>query len=310
MFLEGTESELADFGNTGGDAFAAAWAAHPADPNDGADTDPFAGFEDKASRRSRDLDRRSSRWVVLLALFGVSLAGFGVAVQQGVFEDENQQVGSPLDQPNVIDSIGGIREYDDGPGEVALATVTGLDRAFIAPSADENPAPVSSLSSASDASSSETVEFGAVFWAGRAHIAIVGSDIDLDTECVVVSLVANDFRAVDLAAHGRCGSAYQATGDRLACAGSNLLLLEVWPFDPDSVVDQPDVTVVRVRVEAVDEETGAVESMRGMWVLDADLVDEAVTMLGRPGEVAQVTGISASGTCTLLDRDRVTVQLL
>lgn len=305
VFLEGTDSDLADFGHTGGDAFSAAWAANPPDPDSESGDDLFDAYEDRASRRSRDLDRRSRKGFVLVGLLVIALAGVGIANQQGLFDEEPAVAANPLDRPNVIGSIGSLRDYETGPAEVEFASSIAVDRAFIAPSESEDPAPVGALSTPRG-----EVEFGFVFWAGRAHVAVLGADVDPNTDCIVVSLVASDFRVVDLASHGRCGSSYDATGDRVACAGPGLTILEVWPFDPDAVVEQPAVSAVRVRVETVVPGTGAIESLRGMESVDSDFVDNAVPMLGGPGDEAAFTSGGFVGTCTLLDRAEVPVQLL
>lgn len=305
MFLDGTESDLADFGQTGGDAFAAAWAANPPDPETESEVDPFEAYEDRASRRSRDLDRRSRKGAVILGLVVIAGVLAGLGYQQGFFDEEPDVNAEPSDQPNVIGSIGSLRDYDDGPADVDFPSAFAVDRAFRAPDVGEDPSPVGALST-----SRASVEFGFVFWAGRAHVAVLGADVDPNVDCVVVSLVASDFRAVDVAAVGQCGSGYDATGDRVACVGPGVIVLEVWPFDPDAVVEQPEVTAVRVRVETTVQSTGAVESLRGMEPVDGQFVDDAVLLLGRPGEPASFTTPGFAGTCTLLDRAEVPVQLL
>lgn len=304
-FLEGTSSDLADFGHTGSDGFASAWDAQPATPADDERLDAFGPPEDdKRTRRARDLDRRSRRGLIALGVIVLLGGGAALAVQQGVVSDPTGLTPETIDDINVIASIDDPREYSSGSADVVLTDVTPLDSGFVgAPGVD--PSPAAELTTVASGSA-----FGTLFWGGRSHVAIMGPDLDLDNSCVVVSLVAEDLRVVDLAAHGDCGDRYAATGDRDACVGDNLAILEVWPYDPDAVVPRPTVTTMRVRIEAVDADTMATESFRGSAPLDDQRLENAERLDGRPGDQATVQTATTTRTCTLLDRAEVPVQLL
>lgn len=304
-FLDGTSSDLADFGETGSDGFASAWIAQA----DALDHDaPLDGFGppdgDKRANRARDLDRRSRKGLVFLAVLVLAGAGAAIAVRQGVLSDPTGLSPEAPERGNVIASIDDPRVYASGPADVTVAPVTSVDSAFIKPP-DADPSPATSLTQVADGS-----RFGPLFWGGRSHVAVAGPDLDLDSTCVVVSLVAEDLRVVDLAAHGACGDRYAATGDRAACIGPNIALLEVWPYDPDAVVTQPVVTSVRVRIEAIDPQSRSWESFRAAAPLDDALLENAELLSGRPGDAANVEVGAVEATCTLVDRAEVPVQLL
>lgn len=304
-FLDGTSSDLADFGETGSNGFASAWRAQADTREHDAPLDGFGPpDDDKRANRARDLDRRSRKGLVFLGVLVLAGAGAAIAVQQRVLSDPTGLTPETPERSNVIASIDDPRAYAEGPADVSVTPVTPVDSAFIKP-ADADPAPATSLTQVAGGSS-----FGPLFWGGRSHVAVAGPDLDLDTTCVVVSLVAEDLRVVDLAAYGACGDRYAATGDRAACIGPNIALLEVWPYDPDAVVPQPEVTSVRVRIEAIDPQNLSGESFRAVAPLDDAVLENAVFLAGRPGDAATVEVGSVDASCTLADRAEVPVQLL
>lgn len=303
-FLEGTASDLADFGQSGSEGFAEAWSAIGDEASHG-DRDLFEQSDDRRSRRARDLDRRSRRWV--LPLIGLLLAGVAAAIilQTDVFGESTANLPEGTDDVVLeLLSIGTPRVYQQGPTDIELTDPTTVDRPFLTVE-ESDPQPTDS-----PPGWTSEVRFGPVFWGGRSHVALVGPSIGTGESCVVVSLVADDFRVVDIATYGLCGDAYAATGDRSACVGSDVLVLEVWPFDPDSVVDKPTATALRVRVQRVDDVAGNVESIRGVMDLGGDLVERADLLRGAPGDTAELGAGAGRAKCELLDRSGVQVQLL
>jgi len=304
-FLEGTSSDLADFGHSGSDGFASIW-----DLQDSSDvgTRSLHNFgppdDDKRTQRARSLDRRSRRgWVVLGVLVIVGAAA-AIAVQQGLLSNTTKHAPNVIDDSNVIVSTAARRVYSTGPAEVTISPSAALDSAFIT-HGEADPSPAQDLEHIDSGS-----VFGSLFWGGRSHIAVLGPALDATTSCVVVSLVADDLRVVDLAAHGRCGDQYAATGDRVACVGENIVVLEVWPYDPDAVVQRPEAATARVRIEADDFNTNTTESFRGTTAFNGQLLSEAPRMNGGPLDIATVRIGSVVGTCTLIDRAEIPVQLL
>lgn len=309
VFLDGTESGLTDFGETAGDGFAHAWNAHPPPIPD--HSEPFLEVdEDERSRRARDLDRRSYRGLVALAVVVIVGVGLAVAVDRGLLSDPTGLTPESEGSTNEIASIGDDRTYVAGSGRAELGNGSRADQRFTA--AADTPTPELMGSITAD----DALVFERLLWGGRAHVVVLGEDVSaLDEDgsaprCAIVSLVAADLRVVDLAAHGSCQPGYEATGDRVACSGDGIVMLEVWPFDPDAVVEQPDVTAIRVRSERVDEATGSIESIRGAMVLEAEFLELITIVEGVPGDEVTVNVGDRSGTCTLLDRAEVTIQLL
>ncbi len=304
-FLEGTSSDLADFGETGSEGFASSWDAQTARQTFDERLEAFGPpDDDKRSRRARDLDRRSRRWMWALGGIVVLGGGAALAVQQGVVGDPTGLTPETIEDINVIASIDDPREYSDGPADLVLTDVAAIDSGFVgAPGTD--PSPSADLTKVDGGAVFETL-----FWGGRSHVAILGPELDLRETCVIVTLVAEDLRVVDLAAHGDCGDRYAATGNREACIGENVAILEVWPYDPDAVVPRPQVTTTRVRIEAVDQDTMTSESFRGNAPLDDRVLENAARLGGRPGDETTLQIGSITGTCTLVDRAEVRVQLL
>lgn len=301
-FLEGTESSISDFGRSAGDGFAEAWNSSSAlDDAEGSQA-LLQPLEDRRSRRSRDLDRRSRRGVFVFGSIVVLGLAAGIAVRQGAFGSDDDETTAAQLADGELASIGDTRLYTESEGVADSVNATPVDRAFLAsPSAD--PMPVGGPQA-------DPPVFSRFMWAGRAHVAVLMPAFDRDSECVVVSLVADDLRVVDLASYGACASEYEVTGDRAACLDDTIIVLEVWPFDPDAVVERPSVAGVRVRVESTDRTTGSVSSVRGSELLAGELLDDVTTMSGRPGDRIELRVGGRSSSCTLLDRAEVPVQLL
>ena len=304
-FLDGTQSELSDFGETGTEGFASSWAVDPMEADPDGDDDLFEHFEDRATQRSRDLERSSRRGLVFLALVLVLGTAAAVAVRVGALGDESLPANEASSSVGALLAIGGVREYDDGPTDLVLTDAATLDQSFRAEAIDDDPYPIEDAPSVAPG-----IEFGSVFWGGRAHVAVIGEAVGGPDLCVVASLVADDLRPVDVASHGSCLAAYAATGDRIACRGNNVVLLEVWPYDPDAVVEKPPVEEIRVRVEADGQVAGSKESRRGVTVMQGEFVEDADVLGGAPGDMVTLRAGTRSGTCELLQRAEVQVQLL
>lgn len=304
-FLSGTQSDLADFGDSGADGFASAWDASPLDPKIDSSDDLFEGFEDRASQRSRDLDRRSRSGLVVLALMVIAGLGIAVAVRSGFLGNSDDATTAQEEGPNELAAIGDDRSYAEGPANVVLEVSGMVDRAFIAASSAADPQPIDR-----DPAVSVEATFGTAFWGGRTHVVVTGRGLDLSVDCVVATLVTAELRVIDLAAHGACGDDFAPTGDRLACLGDEVILLEVWPYDPDSVVERPPVEGVRVRIQRRSESSDSIASIRGSAVLGGDLAAESTPLAGSPGTTANIRIGDLSGSCELLDRAEVPVQLL
>lgn len=301
VFLDGTLSELADFGETGTEGFAKAWEASASADDD---SPIFDDPDDKRARRARDLDRRSRRVPVLLGVILLIGIGTAVAWQFELFEKE-ASISLPEGEevPQELLSIVAPREYEPGPAQVEPRSVTAAVRAFRSTSTgDPQPVPLPDWG--------RDVVFAPVFWAGRAHVVVAGSTIGVEGACVVATLAADDLRVVDIAASGACAPTYAATGDRRACAAEGVVLLELWPYDPDGVVDKPSVESLRVRVERNDPESESIESVRGNADVAGDLLGVSAVLRGGPGDAATIEIGGRRFTCELLDRSGVQVQLL
>jgi hypothetical protein len=303
-FLDGTHSELSDFGETGTEGFASAWGAGTLEADTEGD-DVFAHFEDRSALRARDLERSSHRGLVFLALVLVAGTAAAVAVRAGVLGDESVPSDAAPSSVGEILAIGDVREYDASPTDLVLTDTALLDRSFLAESIDDDPYPIEDSRFVAPG-----IQFSSVFWGGRAHVAIIGEAVGGAEVCVVASLVTADLRPIDVASHGSCVEAYAATGDRVACRGNNVVLLEVWPYDPDAVIEKPPVEAIRVRVEAEGQAAGVKESRRGVVMVQGELVEDAEVLGGTPGDTVTLRAGAQTGTCELLQRAEVQVQLL
>jgi hypothetical protein len=303
-FLDGTHSELSDFGETGVEGFASAWGTGTPEADTERD-DVFEQFEDRSAQRARDLERSSHRGLVFLALVLVAGTAAAVAVRSGVFGDESVPSTAAPSSVGEILAIGDVREYDASPTDLVLMDTALLDQSFRTEAIDDDPYPIEDSRSVAPG-----IQFSPVFWGGRAHIAIVGEAVGGAEVCVVASLVTADLRPIDVASHGSCVAPYAATGDRVACHGNNVVLLEIWPYDPDAVIEKPPVEAIRVRVEADGQAAGAKESRRGVVMVQGELVEDAEVLGGAPGDTATLRAGAQTATCELLQRAEVQVQLL
>lgn len=304
-FLDGTHSELSDFGETGTEGFASSWGAGRPEADTDRDDDFFEHFEDRSAKRARDLERSSHRGLVFLAIVLVAGTAAVAAVRAGLLGDESVPSNAAPSSVGEILAIGDVREYDASPTDLVLTDTALLDQSFLAEAIDDGPYPIEDSRSVAPG-----IRFSSVFWGGRAHVAIVGEAVGGAEVCVVASLVAADLRPIDVASHGSCLEAYAATGDRVACRGNNIVLLEVWPYDPDAVIEKPPVEAIRVRVEADGQAAGSKESRRGMVVVQGELVEHAEVLGGAPGDTVTLRAGAETGTCELLQRAEVQVQLL
>lgn len=300
-YLDAVESDLVGFGETGQRGFSDAWADAP----EGFDQATAAFATDESDTKGRDLDARSKTWKVVLALLILLGVGAGWAYSKGVFEAETDLAEESGAIPTLI-APDIVREYVSEPTEIVLVTKSVGDAMFLRAGDDAEPRPAVEPV----APLVESFTAGPVLWGGRIHIALTGQGVADPDLCLVTTLVSNDLRTVDLAATGTCPEVFGATGDRMACIGSDMVLLEVWPFDPRAATKPPAVTAVRFRAELTDE-NGEVASQRGSVALadasQADALLGAATVLGgSPGDVVTVEGRQ----CTLLDRSDLVIQLL
>lgn len=301
--LASVDSDVEGFGNTGAQGFSDLWQAK-SDIDEG--PLPEGAPEDARSQRLRNMNRRFSAGHVVLAAVVVG-AAIGAFFAVDRFTGENEPTADGVDEQVEAELIapGQPRVYAQGTEELALGDGWRLDETFIAENTDQVPVPVDD----SDVDLPARVMAGPLLWGGRAHIAIVGAGVGDPDICAVASLSSAELSVVDVAADGACGGRFDATGDRVACRGEDLVLLEVWPLQPEVTVEQPDASRVRVRLER-SESGGNVQSLRTTVDLDARLTIGLSELSGAPGSVATVSLNGNAGTCELLDRSNVTVQLL
>ncbi len=348
------ESDLADFGTTATRGFSDAWDDADGASNSASDDDVSQFSSDPEDTKGRDLDKKSKR--ALVALFAVVLLAGGAfyANQNGLFDSgaTNEAVAvedGPLLAPE------DVRIYEAEPTSVALELASVSSQLFVDTNG-AGPRPVETPSNASgqvgtessdpesadapetdvdeeatvtepavsveiDFGLPDSVGVGPVFWAGRMHLAVfaegVGPALEAEEYCLVVSLVTSQLAGIDVAANGACAASFSTTGDRLACAGNDLVLLEVWSDDPSVPGEPPAVASVRYRVEAPTRQlvdVPLIGSVRGSVELPAgsDLLSVATELGGAPGDVVTISSgdQALAGTCTLLDRSDVTVKLL
>lgn len=307
------DSDLADFGETATRGFSDAW-----DDADSSQTpenaEAIAEFgSDPEDDKGRDLDKKSKKGVLLLALVVLIGAGLGIAAQNGVFATQLDEAADGA-EADVILALDAVRVYEAEPTSVELessAASTDLFRAV----AGEAPQP----DDRATLKLPPSVGAGPLLWAGRMHVAVFGNGVGTGMEagqlCAVVTLVTDQLAAIDVAGHGEaCAPALAATGDRLSCLGDDLVLLEVWSDDPGVPGEPPPVASVRFRVEVTDA-ANAVLSRRGALSLQASstpLLDAAAVLGGAPGDAITVSRADGSlaGSCTLIDRSDVVVKLL
>lgn len=307
------DSDLADFGETATRGFSDAW-----DDADSSQTpenaEAIAGFaSDPEDDKGRDLDKKSKKGVLLLALVVLIGGGLGVAVQNGVFATQLDEAADGAEGGPIL-TLDAVRVYEAEPTVAKLelsAASTDLFRVVAGGAPQPEDRATLKLP--------PSVGAGPVLWAGRMHVAVFGDGLGTGIEagqlCAVASLVTDQLAAVDAAGNGEaCSPALAATGDRLSCLGNDLVLLEVWSDDPGVPGEPPPVASIRFRVEVADT-ANAVLSRRGSLSLPASptpLLDAAAVLGGAPGDVISVSSVDGllAGSCTLVDRSDVVVKLL
>lgn len=331
------ESDLADFGDTATRGFSEAWDdsrgphAHESDA-------AVAGFSsDPEDTKGRNLDKKSKKGIVLLALLVLIGGGLGYTFQTGVFDKAGQDASVIEDDISPLLAPGDIRIYEAEPTSIDLNVSAASTNRFVETNGG-GPVPVTQVddparsepddSGEPQATSGEeigdlpqSIGAGPVLWAGRLHVAVFAEDVGEGAtkgdQCVVVSLVTDSFIPIDVAAHGKCDAAFAATGDRVACAGDDLVLMEVWSDDPTGSRESRRVPIIRYRIEdnqplLTDAEMRG--SLRGNLDLPVggDLLAAAAELGGGPGDLVTISGNDGalSATCTLLDRSEVAVKLL
>lgn len=295
--LGSVESDVEGFGDSGATAFSAAWSEAP--EAEGELPEPVS---DRRSQRLRNIDRRFSP----VRIFGAALivAGVVAAVWFALNRGETVPIADGQLDDVLLIAPGRPRVYAEGSSFLALDDSWDLDDAFI--DADgNNPIPTTF----DEVSVPEGVRAGAILWGGRTHIAVVGPGVGAEDMCVVGSLFAEDFEVIDVAADGDCADRYAPTGDRMACRGEDVVLLEVWPEDPGVAAEQPLATRVRVRVER-SVGGGGFESIRVSDSLSRPFGVGVDELAGGPETDAEFVVDDQSGQCLLRDRSGVAVQLL
>lgn len=316
-FLEGTESSFDSVETMANEGFNDAWN-ETADPAKDASLDAAIDVGQKDTLD--DLDKSLLKRIVI-GLVAVAALGAGAFwISQRVVEETAEAVPRALSEsdPNILASPIDERAYEPATGPAVIDESAVIDQWFVdvgsAGSLIPRPANALGVESPDIAAATQaTTSLGTVFWAGRLHVAIV-SDRPLfnsTEECGVVSMAAADLSSVDVAGIGQCDDEFAATGDRLACSGTNVVLVEVWPRNPDSVNEQPPVDSVRVRIEY---EVGEyLVSQRGILEIAADGEDpvaSAAALTGEPGDVVQIEVNGQAQNCELIDRSGVDVRLL
>ena len=309
VFLDGTESSVVEIEPTANTGFSEAWAQTADEETDRTLDSAISVGQDDSRARSLDRSRTGAYLGVAGFLVGVAVIAF-FATQAATAPDPNLGARASEDtERNVLASPLAEREYTDLVTPVSVERVSLLDEGFVEAATDGALVPDSNVVG------DREILFGPVFWAGRTHVAVVGDETLLadQDDCLITTLVAADFRAIDVAGVGDCGEAFEATGDRIACAGENVVVVEVWPFNPDSVTEPRTVAAVRTRLERRNGSEAA--SLRGsMNVADvgssSPVISAATTLEGRPGDLVTIQLGELSGECALVDRSTVDVRLL
>lgn len=308
-FLDGTESSVIEIEPTAGSGFREAWAQSVDEEADRELDSAISVGQDDSKARSLDRSRKGAYLGIAAFLVGVGAIAF-FATQAATAPDPNLGARASEDtERNVLTSPLAEREYTDLVTPVSVEMVAPLSEGFLDATGDGELVPDDAVVG------DREILFGPVFWAGRTHVAFASETplVAATGECLITSLVADDFEAIDVAGVGECGDAFDATGDRVACEGENVLLVEVWPFNPDSVTEPRTVAAVRTRLESTSG--SEVASLRGsLSVADAGttspVVAAATTLEGRPGDEVMIELGELSGACALVDRSTVDVRLL
>lgn len=307
------DSDVSDFGDTATRGFSDAW--DDADTVQSADSEAaVAGFSnDESDTKGRDLDTTSKKGAALLVLVVLIGGALGLAAQLGAFATAADDAEAQDEEEGPVLALDAVRVYEGEPTSIELVvsgSSTDLFRTVdgAAPLPDDRAA----------LHLPPSVGAGPVLWAGRMHIALFGDDIGTRSEagelCVVATLVTEQLAAIDVAGHGDCELVISTTGDRLACSGDDVVMLEVWSDDPGVPGEPPPVAALRYRVEGLGADE-SVMSRRGSFDMAAGtspLVDSAAVLGGAPGDSVTISSVDGalSGSCILVDRTDVAVKLL
>lgn len=327
-YLEGTESGVEEIESTATTGFGEAWdGSGGAEADDSLDSAINIEPEKAGKKKHRSLEQtRTNMFIALgIAVVGVAaLAFFGTRALTS--SDDIADVAEFNTDSNVLTSPLSIREYSTLESPVEVATFEEVDQFFTEEADDGDLTPVDSGLRDGDGS----VLAGPVFWAGRAHMAFVSEGPLLPTGgCVVASLASANLETIDLASAGDCDGDFDELGDRTACVDSDVILLEVWPFNPDSVFEPERIAAVRARIEwprlpltvsrrtTIEFDDSAEGTEEDVETADGtgqasrtSLLAAATALEGSPGDVVTISMGELSADCQLLDRDAVEVRLL
>jgi hypothetical protein len=286
--------------------FAAAWAEDADDRG----IEAFAVQTEEERRSEEELSRQLSRRPrgAVIALVAVAAAGGVLAfgVTQGWFEADPSPEDAGVVFEAAIAAPQDPRSYIGDPMPGSPSAVGVLDRGFRASdSGSELVDPVPDDLPAG-------VEFTPILWGNRLQVLVTGPADMMADACLVVALVADDLRALDVAARGECADIHRITGDRSSCSADGIELVEVWPpIARTDLLEEPEaVERIRVRIERRGLEAGERRSVRGELDLrGAELLDLPV-VAGEPGTVLDTTFGIAPRSCTLLDRSDVEIRVV
>lgn len=314
--LRGTDNDeastLTDFGDSAGTFFEVAWGDptsvggnSPGDSESGdARYDQFAaipGNEVETERSEARLasftkfaDRRVRASIVLIAILVVGLAGLAAwTLMQQLTEVGSDEQEQPAFEVGLV-SVSETRHYAEA-GPHRLAGGATLDERLL----DDGNGNLTRLEPPET-----TVSFLPVIWGGRMNILIVGQDVGAPGTCAVAALVDDALRTVDVAAVGdSCDRRFAATGDRTSCRSNNAVLVEVWLAMESRSNPAGSPFEVRARIDGADG-----VSQRGTLQLDTG--QRLAELGGQPMDTTFFALDGSNGTCTLLDREGVVVQLL
>ncbi len=303
-------SEPQTFVETGREFFAAAWHA----PDDLTGIEEFAAQTDQERADeadfARQLSRRSRTPLILLGLVVVAGGTAAWGVQAGWFDEAEDAADQGVVFEAVIAAPQDPRVYDGDPFNAPAALVSAVDRGVA--SRDR----LSSQLIADDALPSDLpagVEFTPMLWGNRLQVLVMGPEDLTDNSCLIVSLVAEDLRALDVAATGpACAPIHRVTGDRISCEAAGVVLLEVWPpIARTDLLEPPEaVERIRVRVERTDIEPWERISVRGELDLRSIELAELPKLGGDPGATFTPELGTKQGECQLLDRSGVEIRVL
>lgn len=315
-FLEGTESNVGFEEAAPSKGFQEAWNADHVDRDASLDA-ALDGGQGTSTLDSLDRGRKLQVGVALVVIAVAGVAAFILTQRSTQGEAALPARGSFDSTPNILASPLDEREYVAYEAPAFIEGFTPLNSWFLERDRATGPELVvgeelEATAQRVGASLDNNVVAGALFWGNRLHVALLSDGrLRQDADCIVVSLVSEELNAVDVAGQGPCGDQFEATGDRLACAGQNVVLLEVWPLNPDAVSEPPPVTAIRIRIETISGDE--VLSRRGVIELPgpaAQLVSGAAALAGLPGETVEIGAGELQANCELIDRSSIDVRLL